>query len=154
MKFKLLVVIILLCSNYILIAQKAKYSNCEMLDSILNNKTLRQSIGVEGNSNKIIRIIDKKKYLKKCKVTKSYSYYIGNHVVGITNIIPLDINTGLFADIVILDISKKGNNIQFDIFFVNNDCENNVKHKYMCSGVFLCNKSKLIIERINFSHIN
>jgi hypothetical protein len=152
MNIKFFLVIVLLSSSYSANAQKPKCTNCEMLDSILCNPTLRQSLGV-NSSNKVIRIIDTKKYLKKCKVLKSHSYYIGNHVVGITDIIPLDINTGLFADIVILNISKKDNKIQFDIFFANSKCENNIKYKYMCRTVFTSNKNTTHIETIGFSHI-
>ena len=153
MKIKFFFIIILLCSNYTVNAQKVKCNNCVMLDSLLNNMNLRQSLGIDDYSSKIIRIVDSKKYLKKCTVLKSYSYYIGSRTVAITNRIPLDINTGLFADIVILNIFDKDKETQIDIFFVNNQCENNIKHKYMCSAVFSCDKDKVFIKKVNFSHI-
>ncbi len=145
---------ILLCISQTLIAQRNKNEcNCIMLDSILSIETLHKSTGISDNLNKPIRIIDTKYFLKKCLKLKSYSYYLGNHGVGISNKIPLDINTGLFADIVIIDIKQKKDKAQVELFFVNNQCEANIKHKYMCTVFFLINKDKIVIERVNFSHI-
>ncbi len=152
MKIKIIFIVFLLLTVELVNAQKV-ISNCLIIDSILNVDSFRKSIGISENPRKIIRIIDSKNFLKKCKSVQLYSYHIGNQTVSITNQIPLDINTGLFLDMVLLSIKQNENKVEVDIFFVNNKCEDNVKHKYMCKAFLVKADNRLSVEKVNYSHI-
>lgn len=129
----------LFLSNFIL--PNKKEFTCNLVNTLLTNRTVQDKIGLDKQKYSIIRIVNLTKKMSNCTCNQKFGY------AAVIDEIPLDYNSGANIDFAVVEVNKKKEEVFVKVVAIQTG---STPCRWVGEIKFINDKSDFVIEDVEF----